>query len=137
MMNLYIAWIIVHKGSAVHCTDVPPALRKTACCALPIHSKTIAYIDVSFSNVRPDNYLFFVCRVVGAKAFLLLVFVCHPTLPFVIDFSSRRAVFVSVKRYSLFCSPCSFSTRPYVFRSRCYTNSCVSQFRKSVLLYCL
>ena len=69
MMNLYIAGTSVHKGSAVHCTDVPLALRKTACCALPIHSKTIAYIDVSFSNVRPDNYLFFVCRVVVLNFF--------------------------------------------------------------------
>jgi len=30
-MNLYIARTAVQKGSAVHCTDVPPALRKTAC----------------------------------------------------------------------------------------------------------
>ena len=103
-MNLYRARTSVHKGSAVHCTDVPPALRKTACCALPIHSKTIAYIDVSFLNVRPDNYLLSVCRVIGAKAFLLLLFVWHPTLPFVIDFSCRRAVFVSLKRHSLFCT---------------------------------
>lgn len=132
MMNLYIVWIIVQKGSSVHCTDVPPALRKTACCALPIHSKALAYIDVLFSmsgliiNCSPSVVSWVL------KLFLLLLLVLHPTFPFVIDFSNRRAVFVSMKRHSLFCTPRSFSTRPYVFRMRCYTNSCVSQFREAM-----